>query len=46
MHNILSNYKTTIVVTKGTRDRLASLGKKDDTFDALINKLLDEREDE
>lgn len=35
---------TTLRVKVTTRDRLASIGNKDDTFDALINRLLDEHE--
>jgi len=33
--------KTTIVVKKITRDRLASKGDKDSTFDDILSKLLD-----
>lgn len=32
---------TTIVVTRETRDRLAALGSKDETFESIIQKLLD-----
>jgi len=32
---------TTIRVHKATRDRLASLCNKDETFDQAINKLID-----
>jgi hypothetical protein len=31
---------TTLVITKETRDRLASLGTKDQTFDQIISELL------
>ena len=34
--------ETTIKVTKKTRNRLAKLGSKDETFDQLINRILDE----
>ncbi len=34
--------KTTIEVSKDTRNRLAELCKKDDTFDGIINKVIDE----
>jgi len=34
--------KTTLAVSTKTRDRLAVRGKKDDTFDDIIEKLLDE----
>lgn len=37
--------KTTITLEKETRDRLASLGDKDSTFDQIITKLLDNGED-
>jgi hypothetical protein len=32
---------TTIQVRKSTRDRLASMGRKNETYDEIINKLLD-----
>jgi len=32
--------KTTIEVQKITRNRLASLGKKDQTFDKLVSEIL------
>ena len=32
---------TTIKVLKSTRERLADLGKKSDTYDEIINKLID-----
>ena len=35
---------TTLKVEKTTRDRLAKHGEKDDTFDDIINKILDEVE--
>lgn len=31
---------TTITIERSTRDRLADLGSKDSTFDAIIQKLL------
>lgn len=33
---------TTIQLEKTTRDRLASVGRKDDTFDDIVNHVLDE----
>ena len=35
---------TTLKVRKGTRDRLAKLCKKDDTFDKIICYLLEQHE--
>lgn len=35
---------TTIRVKKSTRDRLASHGGKDDSFDTIINKIIDNLE--
>ena len=35
---------TTLKVRKGTRDRLAQLCKKDDTFDKIITMLLEQHE--
>ncbi len=32
---------TTVKVRKATRDRLAKLGNKTETFDDIINKLID-----
>lgn len=32
---------TTIPLTKATRDRLRSAGKKGESYDTLINRLLD-----
>jgi len=32
---------TTIKVLKSTRERLADLGKKHDTYDEIINRLID-----
>jgi hypothetical protein len=32
---------TTVKVRKATRDRLAKLGSKTETFDDIINRLLD-----
>jgi hypothetical protein len=32
---------TTIQLRKSTRDRLASMGRKNDTYDDIINALLD-----
>jgi hypothetical protein len=36
--------KTTVKIEMTTRDRLAMLGRKNDSFDTIINKLLDEHE--
>ena len=33
--------KTTITLSKETRNKLATLGKKDQTFDQIISKLLE-----
>jgi hypothetical protein len=35
---------TTLTVTRETRNRLASLGTKDQTFDEIISALLDEHD--
>lgn len=35
------NETTTIVVRKTTRDKLAQIGTKDDTFDEIITRLCD-----
>lgn len=35
---------TSIVVRRSTRDKLASFGKKDDTFEIIIKRLIDEHE--
>lgn len=35
--------ETTIRLTKQTRDKLASLGSKDETFDDIVNRLMVER---
>jgi len=37
----MTEYKT-IQVTKATHDKLASLGKKGDTYEAIIARLLDQ----
>ena len=37
--------KTSLSVSVKTRDRLAARGKKDDTFDEIIGRLLDEVKD-
>lgn len=36
-------YHTDLVVRKSTRDKLAALGGKDDTFDDIINTLIRNR---
>lgn len=33
--------KTNIQVSRETRDRLAELGRKDDTYDDIIKRLID-----
>jgi hypothetical protein len=33
---------TTIQLRKATRDRLAQLGRKGETYDAILNRLLDQ----
>lgn len=35
---------TTIPLSKGTRDRLRSAGRKGESYDALINRLLDAKD--
>ena len=32
---------TTVKILKSTRERLADLGKKQDTYDEIINRLID-----
>lgn len=32
---------TTIKILKSTRERLADLGKKQDTYDEIVNRLID-----
>ena len=34
--------KTTIPVKKSTRDRVKSMGKKDESYDKLLNRFMDE----
>ena len=36
--------KTTISIEETTRDRLADLGKKRETYDTIINQLIDEHD--
>lgn len=36
---------TTIKITKTTRDRLAQHGRKNETYDDFINRLLDQLEE-
>ncbi|EPA04432.1 DUF7557 family protein [Candidatus Nitrosarchaeum limnium] len=40
----LHEKRTTIVLQKQTRDRLASLAKKDQTFDEVVRLLIEEKE--
>ncbi|MDO8428225.1 MAG: hypothetical protein Q7S92_03360 [Candidatus Diapherotrites archaeon] len=35
---------TTIQLTPKTRERLRDLGKKDETYDTIINRLVDDHE--
>lgn len=35
---------TTIPLTKGTRDRLRSLGRKGESYDTLLNRMMDKME--
>jgi hypothetical protein len=35
------DYRTSIMMSKETRDRLADIGKKKETFEQIIIKLLD-----
>ncbi len=35
--------KTTIIIETSTRDRLRQIGKKDQTYDAVINDLIETR---
>lgn len=35
---------TTIPIQKRTRDRLRAIGRKGESWDALLNRLMDERE--
>lgn len=36
---------TTIPLSKGTRDRLRALGKKGETYDQLLSRLMDSYEE-
>lgn len=36
--------QTTIRINTSTRDRLVELGKKNESYDTIINKLIDEHE--
>lgn len=40
------NDDTTIPLKKTTRDRLKKLGSMDDSYDSLLNKLMDNFEEE
>lgn len=40
----MSEHTTTISVSRETRDLLATLGKKNDSFDTIVRKLIKERE--
>ncbi len=35
---------TTITISKTTRNRLAEIGRKDNTFDEIVTKILDKLE--
>jgi len=37
----LEQNATTIKILKSTRERLADLGKKQDTYDEIVNRLID-----
>ena len=37
--------KTSMVITKATRDKLAALGGKDDSFEDIILRLIEEHEE-
>jgi len=37
----MESIRTTLSVSKETRDKLASIGKKNQSFDDLINQLLE-----
>lgn len=39
---IFMSEKTTLMLTKDTRNALAELGRKGDTFETIIKKLIDE----
>lgn len=34
--------KTTITISKSVKEKLASFGKKDETYDELLSRILDE----
>lgn len=38
---MLEQDATTVKILKSTRERLADLGKKQDTYDEIINRLID-----
>jgi len=38
---MLEQNATTIKILKSTRERLADLGKKQDTYDEIVNRLID-----
>lgn len=40
----MTTEKTTIWITKSTRERLKDIGRKGETYDEIITRLLDERE--
>lgn len=40
----MTNEKTNIQVKRSTRDRLAELGSKKDTYDDIINRLIEHYE--
>jgi len=41
MHKVMVEKGTTILIRNGTRERLKKTGYKGQTYDELINKLLD-----
>lgn len=44
--NDMNGMTTTITVSKANRDKLASRGKKDESFDEIIGRLLKETKKE
>lgn len=38
--NYMPNQKTTIIIESKTRDRLRTLGRKEQTYDDIINELI------
>ena len=38
---VVRDFTTTIQIQKSTRDRLKTLGRKDETYDNLVNRLIE-----